>query len=175
MKTIEIQIFKFEELSEEAQQNAISKNQSINVDFDWWVHIYEDAKNIGLKITGFDLDRNRHCTGKLIESFGEVCIKIISEHGKECQTHKTAQEYLSKFNDLVSKHSNGIKTDEVEEGKEWDFDNECKDIEEEFLNDILEDYYIMLQNECEYLTSEESIKETLISNEYDFTESGKIY
>jgi hypothetical protein len=63
----------------------------------------------------------------------------------------------------------------VEEGKEWDFDNECKDIEAEFLNDILEDYSIILQNECDYLTSEESIKETLISNEYDFTEEGKIY
>lgn len=29
--------------------------------------------------------------------------------------------------------------------------------------------------EYEYLTSEEAIKETLICNEYDFTEDGRIY
>jgi len=33
----------------------------------------------------------------------------------------------------------------------------------------------MLKTEYEYLTSEECIKDSLIANEYDFTEAGKIY
>jgi hypothetical protein len=35
--------------------------------------------------------------------------------------------------------------------------------------------YLTLEKEYEYLTSEETIKESLIANEYDFTEDGKIY
>ena len=41
-----------EKLSDKAKQKAIEKFYDINVDYDWWDSVYEDAKNIGLKITG---------------------------------------------------------------------------------------------------------------------------
>jgi hypothetical protein len=39
---------------------------------------------------------------------------------------------------------------------------------------LLEDYSIMLQNDCEYLTSDKSIIEMIEAHEYFFTENGKI-
>ena len=68
MKTHTINTYSFNELSEEAQQKAIENLSDINVNFDWWNFTYEDAKNIGLKITSFDLDRRRHAKGQFLLS-----------------------------------------------------------------------------------------------------------
>ena len=57
------QVFKFEELTEEQKENALSKLREINVDHDWWDFTFQDAEEIGLKITSFGLDRNRHAEG----------------------------------------------------------------------------------------------------------------
>jgi hypothetical protein len=157
MKKVTINLYKFEELSEEAQQKAIEKLSDINVDYEWWESTYEDAERIGLKITGFNLDRNRHATGELITSAGEVVEKILSEHGDQCETYKTALKYKDSFQN----------TSDEDEGIE--------DTEDKFLKDLLEDYSIILQNESEYLQSKEAIIETIKANDYDFTEDGKLY
>jgi hypothetical protein len=164
MKTIQVNLYQFSELSENAKQNAISKLFDINVDFDWWSYIYEDAKRIGLKINEFDLDRNRYCKGEFINSPTESAEIIILEHGKNCETYKTAKEFLNDLNELTSKFEN------IEDCPEDDIEN----LENEFLYSICEDYSIMLQKECEYLQSEESIIETIEINEYDFDESGNL-
>ena len=94
MKTIEINLYEFSELSDKAKQKAISKLSDINVSHDWWNFTYDDAENIGLKITSFNLDRNRHAKGKFIISGCEVAEKIMSEHGENCETFKTAAQFL---------------------------------------------------------------------------------
>jgi hypothetical protein len=175
MKTIEINLYKFSELSEELQQKAIEKHYDINVNYEWWDGIYQDAENIGLKLTGFDLDRNRHATGEFIEYAVNCAEKIIKEHGEGCETYKTAQSFLSDYKDLVAKYSDGVKTDEVTEENEYEFDCECDDLENDFLNSILEDYSILLQQDYEYQTSKEAIIETIEANDYDFTENGEMY
>ena len=43
MKTIETIVYQFDELTPEAQQKAIERLCSINVDFEWWDSTYEDA------------------------------------------------------------------------------------------------------------------------------------
>lgn len=155
MKTIEIKLFKFEELSEEAKQKVLQDMYDINISYDWWESTYEDAKNIGLQITSFDLDRNRHAKGELSMPAIDVMKNIMEEHGENCDTYKTAAKYF---------HSWGLTLDE-----------DLEDLEYEFLNDLLEDYSIILQKESEYLTSEEAIIESIEANDYDFTEAGKIY
>jgi hypothetical protein len=153
MKTIKINIYKFSELSEKAKEKAVNIFQDINVDFEWWDGTYEDAVNIGLKITSFDLDR-RQITGELTGSGLDTANLIIANHGTENETYKTAQRYF-----LSLKNSES--------------DEEIEETEHEFLNDILEDYLIILRKEQEYLTTKEAIIETIESNEYDFTEDGK--
>jgi len=76
MKTISINLYSFNELSSEAQNKALSKYVTINVEHDWYDSTYEDAEQVGLKITGFDLDRNKHATGKLTLHALEVAQNI---------------------------------------------------------------------------------------------------
>ncbi len=175
MKTIEITLYKFNELSEKSQQNAIENNYNINVDHDWWALTYDEAETVGLKINGFGLDRNKHCNLEFYYSAFEVAELIKEDHGENCNTYKKAVSFLNNWSKLVEKYSNGIETDIVSVLKEADFDEEADNLEEKFKNSLREDYAQILQDELEYLMSEEAIKEALIANDYDFTEDGKIY
>ncbi len=175
MKTVSINTYKFGELSEEAQQKAIEHLYDINVDNNWWEFVYDDAKTIGLKITGFALDRNNYCNGELYESMPECCRLIIANHGECCSTYKKAIAYLSDYDSLVEKYSDGINKDIVAEDNIWEFDQEADELESEFLKDILDDYASILQSNYEYETSEEAIIETIEVNDYDFLEDGKLW
>ncbi len=171
MKVIEVKVYEYTELSEAAKGNVIRSMSDINVDYDWWEGMYEDAKNIGLKIEGFDMDV--YCSGRFIEGAVECASSILREHGDMCETYKTAQKFINERTELVKKYSNGIDIERVTEENEYDFDNECDDLEEDFRKSILEDYRIILRNEYEYLTSREAIAETIEANDYQFTEDGK--
>lgn len=171
MKIIEIKVYQIDELSDEAKQIAIEELANINVDYDWWNFTYEDAKNIGLKITEFDLERNRHCDGKFFDEPKDVAKKIIEQHGESCGTYKTATNYLAEISLITTKYGTITIDEEIQEL----YEQEMFDAVEEFLQDLLEDYLILLQNEYEYLTSEEAIIETIKANEYEFLETGKKY
>ncbi len=167
-------VYDFNELPEDIQQEIIERVADINVDYEWWNTEYEDAKNVLLKIDGFDLDRNRHCTGDFIEDAEECAKKIIAEHGEPCETWGTATNYLAERAELVKKYSDGVSTDIVLEDNEYEYEQEQNEMDVEFLRSILEDYSIILQKQYEYLTGEESIIETIKCNEYKFTEDGEI-
>ena len=166
MKTRTINVYEFDELTEKAKENAINKLAYINVDYEWWEFTYDDSKNIGLKITSFDLDRNRHATGEFILSAAEVAENIINHHGVQCETYKTAQAFLDEQNE------NPMPDDDSDEFPAWE--DKMLELEDEFLKSLLEDYYIMLQKAYEYLTSEESIVETIKANDYEFDEKGNL-
>lgn len=174
MKTKTITLYSFDELSEKAKDKAIERLYYLNVDYEWFDSTFEDAKNIGLIIEGFDLDRNRHATGKLNNSLSECCELILKEHGKDCETYKTATDYLKQWSELVKKYSDGVDLDRVSEDNEYEFDKDADELEAEFLKSILEDYSNILQKEYEYLTSREAIIESIKANEYTFTEDGKL-
>lgn len=168
MKDITITVYKFNELSEDIQDKVIERQSDINVDYDWWEFVYEDAEQIGLKITEFDTDR--YCKGNFIDSAKETAHKIIDNHGENCETYKTASEYLKDRDNLIDT----FPKDKDEEIDEYKLDNDLDDLDSEFLRSLLEDYRIILRNEYEYLTSRESIIETIEINDYDFTIDGKI-
>lgn len=157
MKTKTINLYEFDELSDQAKQRAIADNCGINVDYWEWYHsVYDDAENIGLKITGFDLDRNRHCTGKAIDDVLTIAHKIKTEHGFDTPTYKLASEFVKEYAAL---------DEDIDAG-------ELRDFENEFLKSILEEYSILLQREYEWLTGEEAIVDSLRANEYEFLEDG---
>ena len=174
MKTRTYKVYKFAELTDDQKQKVIENYYDINVSHDWWECLYSDAENVLLKLDSFGLDRDRHCTGDFIESADDIANKIISEHGETCETWGTATNFIADKAALVKKYSDGIQTDIVAEDNEYNFDNDCNDLDTEFLRAILEDYSVMLQKEYEYYTSEEAIIETLEANDYDFTISGDI-
>ena len=153
MKTKTINLYEFDELSDHAKQRAIADNCGINVNYwCWWHSIYDDAENIGLKITGFDLDRNQHCTGQAIDDVLTIAHKIKTEHGFDTPTYGLADEFLKDY----------AKAD----------DDDIDDLSDEFLKALLEEYRIILTKEFEWLTSDEAIIDTLRANEYEFNEDG---
>lgn len=169
MKTIEIKLYKFSELSENAQQKALENLFDINVDYEWWESIYEDAENIGLKITSFDIDRGGYCNGDIISAHIDTANAILREHGESCETYKTSKNFLNEYLPLKEKFES------ENEGWYYEDENDSDELRDEFLKSLLEDYRIILQNEYEYLTSKEAIIESIEANDYDFTEDGKIY
>lgn len=166
MKTIEINLYKFCELSEKAKQKAINNLYDINVIHDWWEFTYDDAARVGIKLTGFGLDRCKHANGEFVLNALEVAQNIVNEHGESCETHKTALSFLEEHAPIFSEY--------LEEETE-ELEDELVEIENKFLEDILEDYANILQNESDYLMSEEAIIETIEANDYDFTEDGKLF
>ena len=153
MRTIEIKLYKYSELSEEVKEKVINDHRDINVDIEWWDGVYLDAFEIGLKIRGFDIDRASYVDGELLYSVEKCCRLIKENHGVDCGTTKLADEYLSK----------------IEKCEDED------DFEDEFIREICEEYLSILRDEYEYLTSDEAIADILVANEYEFTESGEVY
>lgn len=164
MKTKTINVYSFDELSEDAKNKVVSKFEDINVSYSWWESTYEDAENVGVKITSFDTYRQSIDGNFLLSSF-EVAANIIRDHGEMCETYKTAQKFLDESNTI------GCKYPEME-GEEYE--SEMMELEDEFINSLLQDYLIMLRNEYEYQTSEEAIIEAIQINGYEFNEYGNI-
>ena len=163
-KTKTVTLYAFSELSEEAKEKAIEKLSTINVDFEWWDATYEDAEQVKLKITGFDLDRGKHCEGYFMETATETAELIKIGHGKECETYTTATTFLNALNALTAEKENiqDVSEEEIEE------------LEDEFLNSLCEDYRILLQKDFDYLTSKEAIIDSIEANGYTFTEDGTL-
>lgn len=159
MRTIETVVYQFEELTDAAKERAREWWRERALDYEWWDSTYDDAKRIGLEITSFDLDRNRHATGGLIWNAQTVAANIMQEHGDTCDTFKLASQFIT---DLA-------KLDMASDG----YDDKVEEMESEFKRALLEEYSIILQKESEYLTSNENVDETIRINEYTFTADGK--
>jgi DNA-directed RNA polymerase subunit F len=156
MKKYTVTTYSFDELSQEAQEAALSELCDINVDYDWWRYSYDDAENIGVKITSFDMDR--YCNMDF-DSALSIAEKIVKEHGEMCDTYKTAVKYITEYAKLV--------TEQEQE--------QLEDLDNEFKKSLEEDYRILLAKEYDYLTSDEAIKESIEANNYEFLSTGKRY
>lgn len=160
--TTKTDVYKFNELPEEAKEKALEHLWDINISFEWWEFTYEDAENVGLKLTGFDMAN--YCNGEFLLSANEVALNISNNHGGSCETFKTSESFMEQWQPLFDNYMS------TEEGEQ-----ELIDCEEEYLKSILEDYRIMLIQEYEYQSSEKSIIETIEAIDYDFTLDGKIF
>lgn len=149
---IEIKLYSFDELSKDAKEKAIERLSDINVDHDWWETIYEDAKDVGLKIHEFD--QYYHVDMEFIGSPAATRNLILENHGKKCNTYKVAEKYKDDFSE--------------------DSDSDPEDRENEFLRELKSCYKTMLMEEYDYMTSEEAIKETIDANDYLFFDDGTL-
>lgn len=151
-----ITVYQYNELSEKAQQKARDWFLSCDdMDFEW-DNLKEDANMIGLKLTS--MDERSGAEGELILDFSQVLTLILSNHGAQCETYKTALDYQNK---------------RAQYSEEQIENREDEDIETEFLNSLLEDYRIMWQKTIEYHYSDEYISEMMEANDYEFDINGK--
>ncbi|MES2727569.1 MAG: antitoxin of toxin-antitoxin stability system [Bacteroidota bacterium] len=194
-RTIRTKIYKFEELSADAQRKVIEDNYDINTDYEWYDCVYEDAKEIG-KIIGLDIDKiyfsgfSSQGDGACFKgsySYQKECVKKIKEYAPiDEKLHSIAERLYNIQKENFYKISATIKQsghyyheyctaiNVYKDGDFMYFDGADK-VEEE-ITDCLRDFmrwiYKTLDAEYEYLTSEDAIRETLEANEYEFTKDG---
>lgn len=141
MRTKIINLYKYDEFSDNAKKKAMGWYIGNYPDYDWWDCIYEDATRIGLKITEFDLGNSKKIKGYLTQSMDECCHAILKEHGRECDTSKIAVQYIE----------NNPTHDEDED----------ESIVEEFEQQLLKEYFSLLDKEYEFLMSTEHLEEEI--------------
>lgn len=180
-KTIRRTVYRFDELSDEVKEKVIDRYASGNMDYQWWENVYDYAKDIGLLISEFNIDKG-YCKGLFASSAEESAHKIevdhmvsderIAEGFKQNETYNTAINYLADRDKLI----NGWPKDEKGElENEGDLEDKLDDLDVEFLRSLLEDFRIILGREYHYLTSREVIIEGIESNENWYTSDGVVF
>lgn len=170
MREATVKVYQFSELSPKAKQKAIEWYQRASDGDKWWDSVYEDAKNIGLEITGFDVGRGQECEGKFLHGALESAHKIEKDHGEGTDTYTTTKTFLKERDEIVF---TAPRDENGEFENEYELDRKLNECEADYLKSILEDYRVMLSNEYEHINSEETIIENIEANEYEFTEDGK--
>ena len=100
-------VYKFEELSEDAKKKALLKYIHINVEYDWFDNTYEDIKTLlGIEITGFDLGRGQcvefdfkceDITRSFLKGLGDM---YFSSDRQAKYLMELTEKYLADFNRL---------------------------------------------------------------------------
>lgn len=189
MRTIKVGIYKFEELSEEAQQAAISTLGDINVDYDWWDYDESlldltqkemdeaeikpgeiESLLFSYKIGAFDIDRDQFLQLKDVvvnneEAFRKF-LKIPEALWEQCAYYFTNPS--GQRNTFLE-----IQTDDYVEDL-TDEENGAIDRAIEIMGNKIHEAWVSLRKDYEYNTSEEAIKDTIKANEYEFYENGKM-
>ena len=167
MRTIATTVYKYDELSDEAKQHAVSKLYDLNVDYDWWDIVYDDAEQVKLKITGFDLGRGESCDLDFMGYAPDTAKLILANHGESCDTYQLAKQYLKDIEMLEN-------AEDIGDIDSFDFNDQTEELDNEFKKALSEEYRITLREEYEWRLSEEQVIESIISNEYEFTEDGEM-
>jgi len=175
MKTItrEYKVYKFNELSESAQDKAIENLYDINIDYEWWDFIYDEANQLGFRIKSFD---DYSIEIDIIENCEVIARNIIKNHGESCSTYIEATAYLKQLNNLNLKYwfPEDAPIEDIDTN-EYDFETGKDQLDNDFICTLKSEYLSMLEKDYEYLTSHEAIIETIEANDYDFTEDGKLF
>ena len=181
MRTIETQVFTYDELSEDAKEKARNWWREASHYDDWAESVLEDAKNIGLIITEFDLDRRG--VKASFKRYAELtAVACMQDHGADCETYKDSAQFLLEMKTkqeakelvIAALEESGDPDDKIAD-VESAFDGWLEDREAEYLHDMSENYRIMLRQEYDYTNSDEYIEEAIRANEYEFTIDGKIH
>ena len=195
MKTIELNIYKFNELSPKAQLNAIDRQRNGLYNDSWineWViddcYLFEPKhdelialfgdryKNMTMPIIGntrkvyYSLDRNRYIDAEngIIVNNEEMFLTWLGIP-KELQNKLSFTIRYSRFDGTI------VEFMEYDEDG-WDEEeikilNDAKDKFYWHMDDVLQ----RIEEGINYRYSDESITEELLANDYDFTENGTIY
>jgi hypothetical protein len=186
-ETITKTLFKFEELTKENQQKEIEKNRYWNVNggYNWWDGVYENVTQIA-EIFGIDLDNIwfsgfwSQGDGACFEGafyYNKGMVKSIKSYApKDKELHRIAKEIQS-LHRAAFYTAGGRIRHRGHYYHERSMDVECsqekgREISWKEWKDVFADFatwiYRSLENEYEYLTSDEAIAESLKANEVEF-------
>jgi hypothetical protein len=197
MKTIEIQLFKFSELSEQAKSKAIEQRRESmyrDSDIPYWViddcYLFEPKHDELVSLFGeeynkmtepmlgntrkiyYSLDRDRYLNAE---------DGIIVNNEEMFLTWLRIPKYLQEKINYTIKTERGGNSDTIIEFYpygEHELDDEemqILDVAYELFNDHMYDVLKRIEYEYDYFFTDENIVEELDAYDYDFTEDGTIY
>lgn len=159
-----------------ARQKALEWLDNAANNGDWWDWVYEDAREIGAEISGFDTYRRTISLRLTVEAI-EAALRIQREHGQGCDTYQAASVLIAAHDEyhgingkitLEAESYADNRTENLEE-----LDEEWRAIESEFTKALSRAYLTMLTEELENRQSEEYLAEFAEGNGYTFTASGE--
>ena len=179
MRTETIKIYSFSELSAEAKEKAMRGNRGINVDYDWWGCTYEMMKKVGVEINSFSIYLRE--ISITIEDSEYTAIETIENFWEKMEIVKISKQFIADRDELIKKLGEGndisgysVKEELIEELID-EYDEEIEYLEEQYRKEMAEEILTWLREELEFLQTDEAVAETLIANDFEFTENGDIY
>ena len=200
-------LYKFSELSPEAQQHALEEQSQIESEYFDPEFVYDDAATIA-ELFGLDIRQTRkirndgsHFYDPTIYYSGFSCqgdgacfegryeykrgaLKAVKDYaGQDERLHrivKALQEIQRKnFYQLTARttHSghyyhSGCMSVDVERSDGKEMTDDAEEMVKECLRDFADWIYKQLEAEYDYRTGEESCREAIEANDYEFTEKG---
>lgn len=195
MKEHVVKTYTFDELSEEAQEKALEKYRDWNVNgFEWWDCVYDDVKAVAeilgietsnIYFSGFCSQGDGACFEGRYEYAKGSCKKIREYAPKDEELHRIADvlreiqqpHFYTVWASVKHRghYQHEMCTDitvEWEEGGDVanPYDEIC-----EALRDFMRWIYRRLEQEYDWLTSDEQVAESLQCNEVEFLEDGELF
>ena len=201
MKIVELKLYKFDELSKEVQEKVIEKNRHINVHDDWHEFVIEDWINEVIPSRGFDATRIYYSgfwsqgDGAMFE-YGGITDELRNEFIDTLNLSPMRKQWVLNniYTSASGRHSGHYSHDgccshsiywEIDNGDlhwttnfyQWleSFGDDFEAFIVDRYKDICQDLYRTLEKEYDYLLEDEQILETLLCNDYDYTEDGDFY
>ena len=197
MRTEQVTIFKFNELSENAKESARQWWREGDLDSEWYECTIDDSisalemvgfYNVKIYFSGFCSQGDGACfTGNY--EYQKGALKAVKNEFPQWEALHTLTEQLQLINrryfyQLAFKlehsgrcsHGNSVTVDYIERLDGFEINNEVELFEELLgtVREFMQEIYIMLKREYDYLTSDEQVDEAITINEYEFDENGSI-
>lgn len=190
MDTVNINVYDFEELPEAVQQNVISEWR--NDDEYFWNSENEESLNAFCKIFDISIRNYEYGCHNYINASFNLDSEIMELSGLKLHKY-LVNNYWRNIYKPKYYYRNGIKRlskiqlqndciltgyymDSELMAPLYDFIKKPNNIDfETLLNDCLNNWLSACRNDYDYWNSEESIREDILSNDYQFLINGEIY
>lgn len=196
-------VYQFDELSDDAKETARSWWRAGGLDYDWWDYTFDDFRRI-LEILGYSVDhRDIQFSGFWSQgdgasfrgsySYRKGAARDIRNYApRDIRLHAIADALQDmqrrNFYQVTGQIGRGYGASSYVHEMTMSFDVDradgacwsqeaADDAEEAFAEasrDLARWLYRTLEAEHDYLTSDESVDETIRANEYEFDEEGNI-
>ncbi len=168
IETITRTLYSYDELSQASKEKAVRQIDGVYVVDQWWDNVYYSAEQVGVNITSFD-DRMA-ITGELTMDVMSCIKAVMDNHGEDSRTYKISKRYLDQIMAWEEAWTSLRHDDESAYYEK--FSDFMDEIHDQYREDILRAYRILLNEEYEYLSSDEAIIEFIRGNNVEFLEDG---
>lgn len=196
MRTIQVELYKFNELSQEAQNSAVESEQYVNLYDDWHEHVYEKHKRIATE-AGFGVKDQYHSgfwsqgDGAMF-TYNDLDPKLLKEAVHSLFMTREQKDLLSTaylsghgkhsghyYHEHSADHHINLEVDGSEESDKLQslIDEHYTAVEHyitKLYRSLCQDLYKDLRSTYYELTSREAIIEGIEANDLEFYEDGKL-